>query len=107
MSRRVVLLGSTGSVGVQAVDVVLRNPDRFTVTALAAAGTNVAVLAEQAARLGVEQVAVALPQAEQPLRAALAAAGAAAEVLVGPQAVEQVAGRGDDVVLNAMTGSIG
>ncbi|WP_426566532.1 1-deoxy-D-xylulose-5-phosphate reductoisomerase [Angustibacter sp. McL0619] len=107
MSRRIALLGSTGSVGVQAVDIVLRNPDRFRVTALAAAGTNVAVLADQAARLGVEQVAVALPQAEQPLRAALTAAGATAEVLVGPDGVEQVAARGDDVVLNAMTGSIG
>ena len=107
MSRRVVLLGSTGSVGVQAVDVITRNPDRFTVTALAAAGTNVRLLAEQAARLEVEQVAIAAPQAEPGLRAALAEVGAAPEVLVGPDAAERVAGRGDDVVLNAMTGSIG
>jgi 1-deoxy-D-xylulose-5-phosphate reductoisomerase len=107
MSRSVVLLGSTGSIGVQALDVVARNPDRFTVTALAAAGTNVRLLAEQAASTGAEQVAVALPQAEEPLRAALAATGSSAEVIVGPDAAEQLAGRGDDVVLNGMTGSIG
>jgi 1-deoxy-D-xylulose-5-phosphate reductoisomerase len=107
MSRRVVLLGSTGSVGVQAVDVITRNADRFTVTALAAAGTNVRLLAEQAARLEVEQVAIADPRAEPGLRAALADVGAAPQVLVGPDAAERVAGRGADVVLNGMTGSIG
>src|SRR3954447_18199927 len=107
MTRRVVLLGSTGSVGVQAVDVVTRNPDRFRVTALAAAGSDVRLLAQQAAQLGVEQVAVALPQAEAPLRAALAEVGTTAQVVVGPDAAEQLAGRGDDLVLNAMTGSIG
>ncbi|MGN6610132.1 MAG: hypothetical protein ACTHLJ_00005, partial [Angustibacter sp.] len=39
MCRRVVLLGSTGSIGTQAVDVIGRNPDRFEVTALAAGGS--------------------------------------------------------------------
>ena len=49
--RDVVILGSTGSIGTQAIDLVLRNPDRFRVTALSAAGGRVALLAEQAHRL--------------------------------------------------------
>ncbi|NUP42013.1 MAG: 1-deoxy-D-xylulose-5-phosphate reductoisomerase, partial [Streptomyces sp.] len=51
--RDIVILGSTGSVGTQAIDVVLRNPERFRVTAISAAGSRVALLAEQAHRLGV------------------------------------------------------
>jgi 1-deoxy-D-xylulose-5-phosphate reductoisomerase len=107
MSRRVVLLGSTGSIGTQAVDVVRRNRDRFTVTALAAGGSDVGLLAQQAAELGVEQVAVARADREPELREALAAAGCDAEVLSGPDAAAQLAGRGDHVVLNGLTGSIG
>ena len=105
--RDVVLLGSTGSIGTQAVDVVVRNPDRFRVVALAADGGRPAQLAEQAARLGVATVAVARPEAEGPLRQALADVGAGAvRVLAGPDAAEQVAGLGVDVVLNGITGSI-
>jgi 1-deoxy-D-xylulose-5-phosphate reductoisomerase len=113
MSRRVVLLGSTGSVGTQAVDVISRNPDRFSVTAVAAGGSDLDALAGQAIALGVEQVAVAAPDAGPALGQALALAAQAAgvarlpEVLVGPDAAATLAGRGDDVVLNAMTGSIG
>ncbi|GAB3597703.1 1-deoxy-D-xylulose-5-phosphate reductoisomerase [Angustibacter peucedani] len=107
MSRSVVLLGSTGSVGTQAVDVITRNPERFRVTALAAGGADVGLLARQAADLGVEQVAVARDDRADDLRSALAAAGSTAEVLSGPGAASSVAARGDDVVLNGMTGSIG
>ncbi|HBF79042.1 MAG TPA: 1-deoxy-D-xylulose-5-phosphate reductoisomerase, partial [Streptomyces sp.] len=42
--RDLVILGSTGSIGTQAIDLVLRNPDRFRVTALSAAGGRVALL---------------------------------------------------------------
>jgi 1-deoxy-D-xylulose-5-phosphate reductoisomerase len=106
--RDVVLLGSTGSIGVQAIDVVVRNPDRFRVVALAADGGRPELLAEQAARLDVGVVAVARPEAEAPLRAALAAAGAGAvSVLVGPDAAERAAALGADVVLNGINGSIG
>ena len=110
MSRAVVLLGSTGSVGTQAVDVITRNPDRFRVTALAAGGSDVDLLAEQALALDVEQVAVARPEAEGALREALesrAGGRPVPQVLAGPDAVVQLAARGDDVVLNAVTGSIG
>jgi 1-deoxy-D-xylulose-5-phosphate reductoisomerase len=72
--RELVILGSTGSIGTQAIDVVLRNPDRFRVVGLSAAGGRVGLLAEQALRLGVRKVALARAEAEPALRAALAAA---------------------------------
>ena len=72
--RSVVLLGSTGSIGTQAVDVITRNPDRFTVTGLSAGGGDVDLLARQARELGVSTVAVADPRAAAPLREALPAA---------------------------------
>jgi 1-deoxy-D-xylulose-5-phosphate reductoisomerase len=106
--RSVALLGSTGSIGVQAIDVITRNPDRFRVVALAADGGRPQLLAEQAARLGVGTVAVARPEAEAPLRLALDGAGAGrVEVLAGPDAAVRVASLGADVVLNGITGSIG
>ncbi len=107
MSRRVVLLGSTGSIGTQAIDVIRRNPERFSVSAIAAGGSDVRLLAEQAAELDVEQVAVARTDRADDLRAALASTGSRAEVLCGPDAASHLAARGDDVVLNGMTGSIG
>ncbi len=62
--RSIALLGSTGSIGTQAVDVVQANPDRFRIVALAAGGGRVDLLADQAAALGVQAVAVAEPGAE-------------------------------------------
>jgi 1-deoxy-D-xylulose-5-phosphate reductoisomerase len=106
--RDVAVLGATGSIGVQAIDVVVRNPDRFRVVALAADGGHPALLAEQAARLGAGVVAVARPGAEAPLRRALDDAGATGvTVLTGPDAASQVASLGADVVLNGITGAIG
>jgi 1-deoxy-D-xylulose-5-phosphate reductoisomerase len=115
VSRRdVVLLGSTGSIGTQAEDVVLRNPDRFRVVALAAGGSDVAALAAQAVRLGVRAVGVARAEAEPALRTALADAaardgwqGPLPDVLAGPDAATELAAYPCDVVLNGMTGSIG
>ena len=57
--RSVILLGSTGSIGTQAIDVITRNPDRFTVTGLSAGGGDVGLLVRQARQLGVSTVAVA------------------------------------------------
>jgi 1-deoxy-D-xylulose-5-phosphate reductoisomerase len=112
--REVVLLGSTGSIGTQAEDVVTAAPDRFRVVALAAGGADVAALAAQAVRLEVDVVAVARADAAEPLREALAAAAAGAgrrgwapRVLAGPDAAEQAAAHPCDVVLNGMTGSVG
>lgn len=108
--RELVILGSTGSIGTQAIDVVLRNPDRFKVVALSAAGGRVALLAEQALRLGVHTVAVADEAAVPALREALAAGAAGRplpEILAGPEAATEAAGIECHSVLNGITGSIG
>jgi 1-deoxy-D-xylulose-5-phosphate reductoisomerase len=69
--RDVVILGSTGSIGTQALDIIRRNPDRFRVTALAAGGGQPDLLARQAAEFGVAAVAVATPAAAAAVRAVL------------------------------------
>jgi 1-deoxy-D-xylulose-5-phosphate reductoisomerase len=106
--RSVTLLGSTGSIGTQAVDVIGRNPDRFRVDALSAGGSDLPALARQAAALGVRAVAVADDAARAALTTLLREAGAdGVEVLAGPGAATELAGRGSDVVLNGITGSVG
>ena len=57
--RDVVILGSTGSIGTQALDIIRRNPGRFRVAALAAGGGHLDLLARQAVEFGVAAVAVA------------------------------------------------
>jgi 1-deoxy-D-xylulose-5-phosphate reductoisomerase len=108
-TRGVLLLGSTGSIGTQALDVVRANPDRFRVTGLAAGGTTVAgvaLLAAQVAEFGVPRVAVADADAAKQLRDRLGAAPT--EVLGGPDAVtELIQSTPSDVVLNGITGSRG
>ncbi|MCB7137699.1 1-deoxy-D-xylulose-5-phosphate reductoisomerase [Cellulosimicrobium marinum] len=111
MTRSVTLLGSTGSIGTQAIDVVRSHPGRFRVEALSAGGGDVGLLARQAAELGVAAVAVADASRAAALRDALADAfagrGPLPEVLAGPEAATELAGRGSDVVLNGVTGSVG
>ncbi|GLW08413.1 1-deoxy-D-xylulose 5-phosphate reductoisomerase [Microtetraspora sp. NBRC 13810] len=106
-ARSVVLLGSTGSIGTQALDVIARNPGRFRVSGLAAGGARVDLLARQAAEFGVEVVAVADPTAVPALREALAALGSRAEVLAGPEGVAEAASWPCDVVLNGIDGALG
>ncbi|MFJ4965659.1 1-deoxy-D-xylulose-5-phosphate reductoisomerase [Streptomyces sp. NPDC088729] len=109
--RDLVILGSTGSIGTQAIDLVLRHPDRFRVTALSAAGGRVALLAEQARRLRVNTVAVAAEDAVPALREALreryGAGEALPEILAGPDAASALAASACHTVLNGITGSIG
>ncbi|MFG3284374.1 1-deoxy-D-xylulose-5-phosphate reductoisomerase [Streptomyces sp. NPDC048111] len=108
--RDVVVLGSTGSIGTQAIDLVLRNPDRFRVTALSAAGGRVELLAEQARRLRVSTVAVAREDVVPALREALAAQYGGEplpEILAGPDAATELAASPCHTVLNGITGSIG
>ncbi|SEC06174.1 1-deoxy-D-xylulose 5-phosphate reductoisomerase [Paramicrobacterium humi] len=81
--RRVIILGSTGSIGTQALDVIRRNPERFDVVGLAA-GSNRELLAEQANAFHVDDTAVGAEEAEQLVRDVDA-----------------------DVVLNGITGSVG
>ncbi|MFE5335703.1 1-deoxy-D-xylulose-5-phosphate reductoisomerase [Isoptericola sp. NPDC056573] len=109
--RTVTLLGSTGSIGTQAIDVVRAHPGRFRVEALSAGGSDVVLLAEQVATVGARTVAVADGARADELRAALVerlgAAAGDVEVLAGPAAATELAGRGSDVVLNGITGSVG
>ncbi len=111
------MLGSTGSIGTQALDVARRYPDRFRVVAIAAAGGRVDLLAEQALAHGVEAVGVARASAASDLQLAFYAAAAARgytsgnfavpKILTGPDAAAEIAGWPCDVVLNGMSGSIG
>ena len=104
----VIVLGSTGSIGTQGLDVIARHPDRFTVTGLAAGGSHVDLLAQQAAKFHVPQVAIADESKVGALREALDQAGASNTAIhAGHQAVVALAGCGADTVLNGITGSIG
>jgi len=112
--RDIILLGSTGSIGTQAADIISRNPDRFRLTGIAAGGGQPEQLARQAIELGVEVVAVANPAAVTDLREALAVLGSAdgarrklPEVIAGADAIADLAARPCDVVLNAVTGAVG
>lgn len=103
MSRSVVILGSTGSIGTQALDIIGRNRDRFTVLGLSANGGNVALLAQQVLEFGVPAVAIADPAAA----AAFEALDLGCELLSGPDAATRLANTGADMVLNGITGSVG
>ena len=110
-----VILGSTGSIGTQALDIAARNPERFRIVALAAGGGNPGLLASQAAEFGVAAVAVADPDAVPAVQAALRAELAEGsgdsspppEVLAGAEAVSRLAAWPCDVVLNGVTGAAG
>lgn len=83
--RRVLILGSTGSIGTQAIDIATSHPDRFRVVGLSA-GSNAEMLAGQARELGLDESATAL----------------------GAEGASELIRRLEpDVVLNAITGSVG
>jgi 1-deoxy-D-xylulose-5-phosphate reductoisomerase len=109
--RRVTLLGSTGSIGTQAIDIALRAPDRIRIVAISAAGSDLELLARQAAQLHVEAVGVADPGAAEVLSRRIEELWQATEpppvVISGEQATEQLAIWGADVVLNAVAGAQG
>ncbi len=103
MPRRIAILGSTGSIGTQALDVISRSRDELSVVALSAAGSWETVL-EQARRHGVRRVAIADPDAA----AQASEAWTGGEVLSGPDGVVRlIADCGCDMVLNAIVGSAG
>jgi 1-deoxy-D-xylulose-5-phosphate reductoisomerase len=120
--RDIVLLGSTGSIGTQAADIIRRNPGRFRIVGLAAGGGNPALLASQALEFGAEVVAVASDTRVEELRQALhaeaareapGAAGAAPgrarplpKILAGPDAIAEVAAWPCDVVLNGLAATL-
>ena len=99
--RDVVILGSTGSIGVQALEIIEANPGQFRVVALTAAGNNIDLLVAQASKFKVSVVGVT-HNADQ-VRNGLPGV----QVIDGPDASTEVAAITCDVVLNAITGSIG
>jgi len=103
VTTTVAVLGSTGSIGTQALEVIAAHPDRFSVTALAA-GSNADTIIAQARAHRPKLVAMADPAAARTVAAAL---GGAVEVVAGEEGVLAVAGCGADVVLNGMVGSRG
>ncbi|HYN93871.1 MAG TPA: 1-deoxy-D-xylulose-5-phosphate reductoisomerase [Pilimelia sp.] len=115
--RDVVLLGSTGSIGTQALDIVRRDPGRFRVVALGAGGGNVGLLAAQALEFGVAAVGVAKASAAQDLQLAFYAEAARRgyatgqfkipKIVAGPEAMVELAEWPADVVLNGVVGSLG
>ncbi|MPV39106.1 1-deoxy-D-xylulose-5-phosphate reductoisomerase [Georgenia subflava] len=115
----VVILGSTGSIGTQALQVIDAAPaGTYRVRALSAGGANLGLLAEQAVAHEVPAVAVADADAAGPLckllgdeLARTGRTGPPPEVLAGPDAATELAGSlgaaGRGVVLNGITGSVG
>jgi 1-deoxy-D-xylulose-5-phosphate reductoisomerase len=105
--RSITILGSTGSIGTQALDVVRRNPDRFRVVGLSAAGLNQELLAGQIREFLPPVVAIAGEEAAREIQSALGQVRGV-EFLVGPDAAERLASETDaDLVLNALVGSAG
>ena len=101
MTRELVILGSTGSIGIQALEIVEANPSLFTVVAISAAGSNPELLIAQAKKFKVKVVGVT--KNSDLIRQALPGV----EVVDGPHASTEIAAISCDVVLNAITGSIG
>lgn len=100
--KRVLILGSTGSIGTQALEVIADNPELFTVVGIAAGGSDPALVIAQARalKLGPQQVCVAQPQAAEMV----------ARELGGPvvrEAEQLVRDVPADTVLNALVGSLG
>lgn len=112
--KKVIILGSTGSIGTQTLDVISSRRDQYAVVGISAGGSDVGVLAEQVLDFDVPVVAVARAEAGAELSHELerraADRGVATpqvEVLTGPEASTELAGRPADVVCNAITGAAG
>jgi len=102
--RRVTVLGSTGSVGCNTLELLAAHRDRFAVEALVAGG-KAEQLAQQARALGARLAVVADPAAYRPLREALSGSGI--EAAAGPEAVTEAAARPAEWVMSAIVGAAG
>lgn len=101
-----VILGSTGSIGTQALQVVRKHPDKFRVIGLAAGGSNLGLLGEQIAEFKPQVVALAGGDAKE-LKTQLPS-GRSPNIVVGQSGVETVAGSFPNArVLNGITGGVG
>jgi 1-deoxy-D-xylulose-5-phosphate reductoisomerase len=102
--RSVTVLGSTGSVGTQTVELLAGRPDRFLVRALVA-GRNARLLAEQAIALKAGRAVIADPAGYAELRQALSGTGI--DSAAGPEAVVEAAALPADWTMAAITGAAG
>ena len=99
--RDLVILGSTGSIGVQALELVAANPGVFNVVAISAYGSNPAAIIEQARTYKVQVIGIVINA--EVVREALPGV----TVIDGPNAASEIAAITCEVVLNGITGSIG
>jgi len=105
--QNVCILGATGSIGVNTLDVIQRNAERFRVLALSA-NRNVEKLADQCALFDARLAVIADPELEDELRDALAARGANADTRSGPGGLIEAAGLAEtDIVMAAIVGAAG
>lgn len=106
--KYIALLGSTGSIGTQTLDICREYPDYFEVVSLAA-GANVELLAKQIAEFRPSVVGLAAAEKEGELRERLKAAGVSApEIVVGPEGQTAVAvAAGADTVVTGVVGCAG
>ncbi|AGN19525.1 1-deoxy-D-xylulose 5-phosphate reductoisomerase [Corynebacterium glutamicum MT] len=105
MTKKILILGSTGSIGTQALDVIADNSDKFEVVGIAAGGSQPDLVISQAQQLGLaaDKVAVADAQA-----AAVVSKALGGEIISGTDAAKiLVETTKADTVLNALVGSLG
>jgi len=104
--KKVTVLGSTGSIGVSALDVIEKNPGRFRVAALAA-GKNIKLLHSQIERFRPKIVSVSDLQSAAELRRQIKS-GTGTKIVSGPEGLQEVASfAGADIVLSAISGAAG
>ena len=103
-SQKVILLGSTGSIGTSTLNCIRRFPDRFKVSALAA-GTNIGLLCRQIEEFHPEAVSIAGMRHAQLLRERF---GAAVRIVDGPDSLERLVEQTESgIVVNALVGAVG
>jgi 1-deoxy-D-xylulose-5-phosphate reductoisomerase len=115
--RSVIVLGSTGSIGTQTLEVIRSSGSDFKVVGISAGGSNPNLLAEQALEFKVEYLAIANATAAQDVQLAIYAQAKKAgysegnftlpKMLIGPQAATELAEISVDVVVNGITGAVG
>jgi 1-deoxy-D-xylulose-5-phosphate reductoisomerase len=115
--RSVIVLGSTGSIGTQTLDIIRESKSDFRVVGISAGGSNPSLLADQALEFQVEYVAIANATAAQDVQLAIYAQAKKAgysegnftlpKMLIGPQAAAELAAVSVDVVVNGITGAVG
>ena len=106
MTKGIILLGSTGSTGVSALDVISRHPDKYHVHALSA-NSNVATMFEQCRRFQPEKVVMVNPQGARELEEKIVGAGLNIELESGAQALSAIAAGSGDIVVCGIVGAAG